>query len=123
MATGQSSFFEPPVPASALKHPDLRIQQVLCDAMEPTYRRGRDYVMVLPVDRYQYPSIYVIELCGEPIIRRVERRLDGRYEIMTDRKEYSNHFLTHQEFNDCVLGIVVADIKVRDERMIREVTQ
>ncbi|WP_270374986.1 S24 family peptidase [Marinicauda sp. Alg238-R41] len=115
-----SSLFADPVPAGALQHPNLRIQPVLCDAMEPTYRRGRDYVMVVPTEQYHYPTLYVLEMNGAAVVRRVEGRLDGRIHVMTDRKEYSDYFLTREEFETAVLGIVVADVVVRDENLIRK---
>jgi hypothetical protein len=104
----------------------LSVVPVVGDEMLPTLRGDFDYVLAAPVPRFFYDSLYVVEIMGMPSVRRCQYHGNGEIGLIVDNERYGatpgerETLLTVDEFNACVLGIVVCDLKVRDHRMMSE---
>lgn len=115
-------FFTPAIPAENVLSPALRVRMVDGDGLEPGLRGGRDYVLLKPVQVYVGEGIYLVDIgCGEALYR-VQNMLGGQVRIKLDNPIYGDegHIWTREMFEESVLGFVVADIRVRDERFLRE---
>jgi phage repressor protein C with HTH and peptisase S24 domain len=87
------------------------------DVMSPTLRRG-DYVVVVPVDRYQGDGLYAFDLHGAPVIYRCMSNFKGGIAVIPDNKLYSTWDFTVKEFDDTVIGKIAATCKVLDPRLL-----
>ncbi|WP_431321648.1 hypothetical protein [Rhizobium sp. YTU87027] len=113
-------FFAPAIPAENVLSSCLRVHMVDSDGMEPDLRSRRDYVLLAPVQGFQGDGLYLVDVCGGPTLYRAENVLGGQIRIKLDNPFYKGSFtFSHDEFFEIALGIVVADIKVRDERFLR----
>ncbi len=113
-------FFAPAVPAENVLSDRFRVHSVSGDAMEPTLRGNRDYALIAPIHAYQGEGIYLIENGVGGDLYRVTDVLTGLC-VSKDNPLYSHKIVIDRDrFNEEVLGIVVADIKPRDERFLRE---
>lgn len=73
------------------------------------------------MNTYIAEGIYLIEVGGGEDLYRVQNILGGKLLLKFDNPLYSGqHIFTKQEFEEIVLAYVVADIKVRDDRFLRE---
>lgn len=95
----------------------LRLFQIEGDAYEPDLR-GRDLLMVAPADRFAYDTDYLLDF-GDGEAPFVVTSTGAGFSIRHRNPRYSRWELTPAEFNKAVRGIVVAEVKVRDERLIR----
>lgn len=114
-------FFAPAIPAQTVFSDRLRAHPVIGDGMYPLLRGGWDYVLLAPVSEYHGEGIYLVHNgLGEELFR-VTPAWDGKkgIRLMRENKAYSDQVWTLEQFRDGVLGIVVADIKMRDERFLR----
>lgn len=114
-------LFGQAVPATALLSPQLRLEIVPSDAMEPTLRSQWDHVLVRPCTRYEGEGIYLLQdLFGGRKLTRASSVLGGPGHILlhVDNKHYGEHLVPRAAFEDTVLAIVVADVKVRDARLL-----
>lgn len=99
----------------------FRVHPVLGDEMEPTLRGGRDYVLTAPVTNYEGEGIYLVDVGVGIELFRVTNTLGPAGELLLTRENphYPPHRLARRQFCDAVVGIVVADIRTRDERFLR----
>lgn len=98
----------------------LRIQRVEGDGMTPTLIGGRDFVLIRPVHRYVGEGVYLVADGVASQLYRVQSNGAGGIRLLRDNAAYSGHELTRERFEEDVLGIVVADVKVRSERLLYE---
>lgn len=90
-----------------------RIVPVKDDTMEPTIRRG-DFLFVVPVDKFQYDSIYVLDNGGCHRTYRVTGLKDKILSL--DNPRYSSCTISREQFNADVTGLVVGHLRVIDGR-------
>lgn len=113
-----------PIPADNILSDKLRIHPVISDAMEPTLKGGRDYVLLAPVDSYVGEGIYaVFDGFGVPELFRVASDFGKGLRLFRDNKQYQEHVLTIEKFEEVVVAFMVAEIKVKDERFLREIVR
>lgn len=118
-----NDLFAPPIPAGNVLSDRLRVHPIMGDAMEPTLRGNRDYALIAPVHAYQGEGIYLLDNGVGGDLYRVTDVLTGLC-VSKDNPLYSHKVVVDRDrFNEEVLGIVVADIKPRDERFLREAVQ
>lgn len=97
----------------------IRIMSVDTDAMEPTLSRG-DCVVVLPVTEHDQDGVYVVEpRPGVITVVRTTYCFGGQLRIIRDNHLYSEQLVDADWFNERVVGLVVADIKVREANVLR----
>ncbi|WAC29249.1 hypothetical protein [Ancylobacter sp. SL191] len=114
-------LFGQAVPTEVLLSPHLRLERVPSDTMEPTLRGGWDYVLVRPCTKYEGEGIYLV---GNPFgswdLRRASNVLGGREQIRltVDNKHYGDRLVSADWFDENVLALVVADVKIRDQRLL-----
>ncbi|WVT72619.1 hypothetical protein QM996_14010 [Sinorhizobium chiapasense] len=113
----------PAIPAENVLSNKLRVHLVDSDAMEPTLLNKRDYVLLAPVSQFVGDGVYaIVDRFGSPDLFRVQCIFDGKGSVMLfrDNKRYeTKHVLSVQEFEEVVIGYMVAEIKVKDERFLR----
>lgn len=100
----------------------LSIMKVPGDLMAPTLRGGWDYVIVWPTTKFLGDALYVMEdEAGGPTVWQGQWAPEGvRLSAHNPAYSGSNETVPREWFNDHVLGVVVADLKVRDLRTIVE---
>ncbi len=113
-----------PIPPEAYQSSRLRIVLVDSDNMEPTLNKG-DCVMVLPVTQFEYDTIYAIDR-GDGLITviRAYQALGGMIRLQRDNELYQRSdtdLVDLDWFNEHVVGLVVADIKLRDPVALRKI--
>lgn len=115
-------LFGQAVPATALLSPQLRLEMVPSDTMEPTLRSRWDHVLVRPCTSYEGEGIYLMsDPFGGVKLTRASSTLGGRKGhllLYSDNKHYGEHLVERDWFEESVLAIVVADVKVRDARLL-----
>lgn len=115
-----NDMFAPALPAESVLSDRLRVHPVIGDRMCDTLRSGYDYVLLAPVDGYSGEGIYLVfDGIGLDLFR-VSPTGNRQLRLSGDNKHYKDHIWTLDLFNEHVLGIVVADIKVRDEHHLRK---
>lgn len=115
-----NDLFAPPSTANVMSE-QFRVHPVIGDGMAPALRSNWDYVLLKPTSEYCGEGIYLMHDGFGPDLFRIQMWSEGKLLMKRDNPVYSNHFtLTREEFEVVVLGFVVADIKVRDERFFRE---
>ena len=88
--------------------------------MEPTLRGGRDYVLLAPVTAYEGEGIYLVDVGGTLELFRVSNTFDGEGGLLLSQEQRGGvHRLSREQFQALAVGIVVADIRTRDERFLR----
>ncbi len=83
------------------------------DNMNPTIR-PHDMVAVFPISRFDYDSIYVIDVLGRPCFYRCMHVGKGQIRVSSDNPVYTVLDVDSDTFNEMVLGIVVAIAKILD---------
>ncbi len=118
-------LFQAPIPAESVMSPSLRIHLVDGDGMEPELKSRRDYVMIAPVSAYCGEGIYLVDWGPGPVLYRAQWTGGGKILIKLDNPLYrdSGHTCSRDQFDEMVVGFVVADIKVRDERFLRQAVE
>jgi len=114
-------FRIPDIPAENVLSGRFRVHAVTSDAMEPTLRGGRDYALLAPVASYEGEGIYLMNIGAGMDLFRVSNVFDGEGGLLLSQEKFreGSHRLSRDKFNALVVGIVVADIKTRDERFLR----
>jgi len=89
--------------------------------MDPTLRGGRDYVLLAPVTLYEGEGIYLVNVGAGLDLFRVSNVFDGNGGLLLSQENPRGgyHRLSREQFDSLVVGIVVADIRTRDERFLR----
>lgn len=115
----------PTIPAENVLSDRFRVHAVIGDSMEPTLRSDRDYVLVAPVTSYEGEGIYLLDVGLGIELFRVSCTFDGEGGLRLSRENprYQSYEIGRERFEEMVVGIVVADIKTRDERFLRNVYQ
>ncbi|MHC2419374.1 hypothetical protein [Sinorhizobium meliloti] len=113
-------FSFPSVPTENVLSDRFRVHAVTGDAMEPTLRGGRDYALLAPVASYEGEGIYLVDVGGIADLYRVTNAYDGcgGLELSQEKRRGRIHRLSRIKFDALVVGIVVADIRTRDERFL-----
>ncbi|MEY9717898.1 hypothetical protein ABIA22_000388 [Sinorhizobium fredii] len=113
-----------PIPAENIFSSKFRVHPVMSDAMEPTLKSNRDYVLLTPISSYAGEGVYAIyDGFGVPDLFRVEPKFGKGLRLFRDNKLYQHEYvLTLEKFEEVVVGFMIAEIKVKDERFLREVT-
>ncbi|MBM7044074.1 hypothetical protein [Rhizobium lusitanum] len=96
-----------------------RVHPVAGDSMEPTFRGGLDYALIAPVQCFRGDGVYLIDAGSSIELYRVSATLSG-LRLARDNPIYGDNFVARDVFDDHVLGIVVAEIRVYDERFLRD---
>ncbi|RVO24775.1 hypothetical protein [Sinorhizobium meliloti] len=114
-------FRVPDIPPENVLSDRFRVHAVANDAMEPTLRGGKDYALLAPVASYEGEGIYLVNMGAGLDLFRVTSSFDGEggLRLSQENRRLRSHCLTRQQFDALVVGIVVADIKPRDERFLR----
>lgn len=83
-------------------------------------RGGRDYALLAPVTAYQGEGIYLLDDGLALDLYRVTNTLEkgGALSLSRENPRYGTKTIDREEFNERVVGIVVADIRVRSERFL-----
>jgi len=116
-----NDFFAPAIPADKVLSDKFRVHLVKGDGMSPALRSNWDYVLLAPVDHYCGEGIYLIDIGGGEALYRIQTIMGGKLMMKLDNPAYpGNHILTREKFPEIVIAFVVADIKVRDERFLRD---
>lgn len=98
----------------------LRIHPVEGDGLAPDLIGRRDYVVLAMVNRYCGEGIYLVDWGMGPVLYQVQSIGNGNVLMRLTNPLYRSGFtFSVQEFNDIILGFVVADLKLRDEAMLR----
>ena len=120
-----NDLFAPQHPSTCLADTTFRMEPVIGDGMSPRLRGGYDYVMIKPIHRYVGEGTYFFsELPGAKQLYKAESVLgSGGLDIRLfyENRVYSGSVVSREWFEENVLGIVVADIRVQDDRFFREV--
>lgn len=113
----------PSIPPDSVLSDRFRVHAVTGDAMEPTLRGGRDYALLAPVASYTGEGIYLLHVGDGFELFRVVNTFDGEgsLQLSQENRRSEIHRVSREKFNDLVVGIVVADIRARDERFLRQV--
>lgn len=122
-----NNFLVPIIPADNLFSSGLRVRMVDGNGMAPDLLSQRDYVMIAPIDKYCGEGVYFVDWgFGGTLYRAdgsgrretpIRMRLDNPLYQRT--AQHGFHYFTIEQFNDMVLGFVVANIKVTNEAMLR----
>lgn len=112
-------LFSPNPPPESVLSGRFRVHAVQSDAMEPALRGGRDYALLAPVTTYQGEGIYLLDDGLALDLYRVSNTLEGgELSLSRENPRYRTKTIGRDEFDERVVGIVVADIKVRAERLL-----
>jgi phage repressor protein C with HTH and peptisase S24 domain len=98
----------------------LFIAPILGDGMMPTYREGRDFVIVQPCQHYEGEYVYMIGYGGSDILqahraRSVLGSKGTRILLYRDNQKYLDNEIGRSDFEQIVVGRIVADIKTLSE--------
>ncbi|MFT0862288.1 hypothetical protein [Ancylobacter sp. G4_0304] len=108
--------------SDALRSSRLRLEMVPSDTMEPTLRSRWDHVLVQPCTGYEGEGLYLLQdTFGGWKLTRASSTLGGKGQLLlyVDNKHYGEHLVPRDWFDENVVGIVVADIKIRDHRLLQ----
>lgn len=88
--------------------------------MEPALKGGRDYVLTAPITSYQGEGVYLVDAGLGIELFRVTNILgeDGELLLSRENTVYRSHHMQRSKFNEAVVGIVVADVRIRNERFL-----
>lgn len=113
------------IPAENVLSDRFRVHAVMGDGMAPTFRGGRDYALLAPVTTYVGEGVYALDVGPVLDLFRVMSALDGKGSLLLfrDNKRYENHTVSREQFEAAVVAYMVAEIKVKDERFLREARQ
>lgn len=119
-----TDLFAPTLPAEHLNKSAFRMEPVVGDSMAPRLRGGFDYVMIKPIHQYAGEGTYFFsELPGAKQLYKAESVLGSQgksIRLFYENRAYQGAIVSREWFEENVLGIVVADIKVQYERFLRE---
>ncbi|KQV83273.1 S24 family peptidase [Rhizobium sp. Root1220] len=110
------------IPPENFLSPRFRVHPVMGDAMEPTFRGGRDYALLAPVTSYRGEGIYLVNIGAGVDLFRVCSAFDGKggLRLSQENPRCETLSVSLEHFDDVVIAIVIADIRPRDERFLRQ---
>jgi phage repressor protein C with HTH and peptisase S24 domain len=87
---------------------DLVMETAVGESMHPTIRDG-DLLLVDTTDRnFNHFGVYVLEIAGERLVKRVQRKLDGSLVLISDNVTYQPDHVAGEMLQDVtVIGRVV----------------
>jgi len=88
--------------------------------MAPDLRVG-DFVMISPVDRFQYDSLYVLEELEVMSVWQCQHIGGGQISIRSRERRQRPRIVSHEEFKAMVVAIVGMTCRVLDPRIMGEV--
>lgn len=88
------------------------------DSMSPTIRSWRDYVLVIPTNRFEHDALYHLRVDQFEAIYRVQGLVGGGLRLMYDNPKYEPYIVDRDWFNRHVVHRICAILKVEDERPI-----
>lgn len=113
-------FVVPNIPPENVLSDRFRVHAVTGDAMEPTLRGGRDYALLASVAGFEGEGLYLLDAGGGLDLFRVRNSVDGKGGLLLFQENRKREYhLSLERFEALVVGIVVADIRTRDERFLR----
>lgn len=114
-------FRIPDIPAESVLSGRFRVHAITSGGMEPALRGGRDYALLAPVATYEGEGIYLMNIGAGTDLFRVCNAYDGNGGLLLSQETAKGHYnrLSRERFDALVVGIVVADIRTRDERFLR----
>ncbi len=116
-----NNLVAPVIPAENILSDKFRVHAVLSDGMEPSLRARRDFVVLAPISNYVGEGVYAIfDGYGVPELFRVTPEFGKGLRLFRDNKRYQEYVLTIEKFEEVVVGFVIADINVKDERFLRK---
>lgn len=87
---------------------NLAIVTGIGDSMRPTFEDGDPLLVDRSVTEIRLDAIYVLSLNGELFIKRIQRRPDGSYTMLSDNRAYEPYHIKDEEREQFqVLGRVV----------------
>jgi len=102
-------------------NPGLRIHKILGDSMEPRLRSDLDYIMIVPCTSFLCDGMYVIDNGGGLVPYHVDYLFgEGKVRLRLENPRYRGCEFTLEQFEDCVAGRVVAEVKVLDPSAIEQ---
>lgn len=86
----------------------LILIEAMGDSMEPTISHGDLLLVDTSEDRIRDNSVYVLSLNGDLIVKRIQRRLSGEIEVMSDNARYTSDLIPPSQTDQLrVVGLVV----------------
>jgi phage repressor protein C with HTH and peptisase S24 domain len=87
---------------------NLTLEIAVGESMQPTIRDG-DLLLIDTTDvSFRNFGIYVIDVSGERLVKRVQRKLDGSLVLISDNNAYQPDLVPHDRVGDvAVVGRVV----------------
>lgn len=95
----------------------MRLVPIGGDTMEPTLKRG-DAVAVVPVTRFSYDSLYVVDVDTTTRVYRCSSDFCGGVVLSNDNKAYSSLQMSRDEFAEIVIGQVAVLCRVIDRSLL-----
>lgn len=87
---------------------DLALINVIGDSMEPTLSDGDVVLLDMTFRGVQDSSIYVLQLNGTLLVKRIQHKLNGSLVIKSDNKLYEPETVTGDEVNQLkIIGRVI----------------
>lgn len=87
---------------------DLALINVIGDSMEPTLSDGDVVLLDMTFRGVQDSSIYVLQLNGTLLVKRIQHRLDGSLEVISDNQRYKPETVIGDDANQLkIIGRVV----------------
>lgn len=107
--------------ADAIHSPKLRAHAISGTAMAPTLRCG-DFVLLAPVAQYQGEGVYLIDQGDRtPVLSRVMTWTSiDEMRLSFDAVPHAPYFMPREKFDERVLGMVVAEIRVTEPGIIHQ---
>lgn len=115
-----NDLFFPAIPPDTVLCGRFRVHAVTGDGMEPILRGGHDFVLASPVNTYQGEGIYLLDVGFGIDLFRVSSTLNKELCLSRENPRYRSHLYNREKFDERVMGIVVADIKIRNDRFFRD---
>lgn len=86
----------------------LALINVIGDSMEPTLSDGDVVLLDTTLQGVQDSAIYVMQLNGTLLVKRIQNRLDGSLEVMSDNSRYKPETVSGEAINQLkIIGRVV----------------
>lgn len=76
---------------------NLRIITAVGDSMKPTFRSGDSLLVDIGVDTFIHEAVYVIEVNDRLWIKRLQPRLDGAIDMLSDNDKYPAQVITDRD--------------------------
>lgn len=76
---------------------NLALLEAFGDSMEPTIRDGDVIMIDMVVDDLVSGRIYVVDLAGELLVKRIQRRVNGNLLVMSDNTRYPPEEVSAEE--------------------------